>query len=766
MAHYQYEGQHFQLPDGLSNEEAIGKIKTHLGQAVSKGAFTPATIPGQEGEAERVAGLKAARAAVPGEDKLKDILGGIGETALALGTGIYSGIQAPIAAGLKRATGMVPDWEKETARLMEEKTYAPRGEKGQDYTQAVGDFTNRYLAPFGLSGVRAMAGLPDLVGRAKLKNKMGKDVPAIPPEAVQSREALIRGQQPVAAPEVPQGNGITQMTDQLLEGWNTPYRPDVLPEVKSQNAIGQTAEQLGALGEQQRAAKAQEMLALRQAAMEQEVARQTSLDQNAAERARQEQAPTGYQQWREGQQQAAEQRIPGDNTPMNMESPYPVDVNQFPQVLQDAPYQHEGGIPYDQPMQDQALPVEVRDALGEGVTPDPFNRYSPQQAANRILREGEHPPINKVNDPHLNRFGQGGAIDPRVFEDLYKFGKSVVRGVDGLLAPVYHGTIKTINGPFKTLKGFSEYSQDKGGIDANGWINAPKRSYPGDLGAWFSSTPSGTDTFAGARTGATGGNVHQVYLNLENPKVFQTHGDFIDWFHSQTDKGQSANYARRQLVKQGYDGIQIKESTTDAGGMRQDFVAFHPEQAKSTISGDTPPASINKFGQGGQAPLIGDLAEGMVNVGRGLKARFTGKVPPQPDTILTPRSEATINAKLEKGSKAAAIGMQDSVYLSPSTIEEVIAKPGKDISGITQEAGAGMYAAIRRNSPNRMLSYTNRLFTDARLNKIKDSVQYITGKEGYNNKLTKLSAKEKQIIHMDSLVFDREAIPFTHEKAV
>ena len=32
MAHYLYEGKHFELPDGLSNEEAIGKIETFLGK--------------------------------------------------------------------------------------------------------------------------------------------------------------------------------------------------------------------------------------------------------------------------------------------------------------------------------------------------------------------------------------------------------------------------------------------------------------------------------------------------------------------------------------------------------------------------------------------------------------------------------------------------------------------------------------------------------------------------------------------------------------
>lgn len=38
MAVYQYEGQHYDLPDGLSNEQAIAKIEAHLGKATTKSA--------------------------------------------------------------------------------------------------------------------------------------------------------------------------------------------------------------------------------------------------------------------------------------------------------------------------------------------------------------------------------------------------------------------------------------------------------------------------------------------------------------------------------------------------------------------------------------------------------------------------------------------------------------------------------------------------------------------------------------------------------
>jgi len=858
MAHYQYEGQHFQLPDGLSNEEAIGKIKTHLGQATG---FTPATIPGQEGEAERVAGLKAARKAQPGEEKLKDILGGVGETALSLGTSMYAGVQAPITAGMKRAVGMVPDWEKETARLMEENTYAPRTEKGQEYTAAFGDVANRYLAPFGLSGVRAMAGLPDLVGRAKLKNKMGKE-PIAPETIPVDREALIRGPQAAPAAEPPQTNGITQMADQLTEGWNTPYRPDVLPEVKSQNAVGQVAEQLGNMGEQQRAAKAQETLALRQAAMEQEVARQTSLDQNAANRARQGSAPTGFEAWRDAQQQSAEQRLPGDNTPLeftNETSPY---------GLQDSPV-GRGGMDFSGQMaEDLARPLEQRmqRSVEEQAAWDQRNLERSQEQAQQELRQGaledpsliamedqlraeqykptgdgQGPKTRAANAARLNRFGQGGAISPEVLKEGFT---AVTRALSALTDQPWvrarfpsnewmtnpdgspkiqlHGTKQFIEGELRAgEEGFhSGYtssphmfaglrtkplreSHPKTSVRSMDYtrrtvtrpeggqlypIAIKNGNYPHikeDFGSWEPRMLANKDRFA-------------LTLSKESKGAYdfyQTKEILNNFLVNQGEDTGAADLNRRfsKMLKDNFniDGFtyvnkyesvpaELRGNAAHRGGPSgykdslnranryadpESFVTWNEDNYRSVFNDPKNPSTALRS-QRGNAPMIGDLAEGIVKVGRGLKAKFTGVVPPQPDTILTPRSPATIAAKVEKGSKAAAIGMRDSPYISPSTIEEVVANPGKDISRVTQEMGAGMYAAIRRNSPNRMMAFSNRVLTDARLNKIKDSVQYITGKEGYNNKLTKLSPKEKMIIHQDSLIFDREAIPFTHEKAV
>lgn len=78
--------------------------------------------------------------------------------------------------------------------------------------------------------------------------------------------------------------------------------------------------------------EAQAAIEARQVAMEQDVARQGLLARNAAERARQEQAPTGFEEWREGQRQAAETRLPGDNTPLDFsrtDAPYGLGETPF-----------------------------------------------------------------------------------------------------------------------------------------------------------------------------------------------------------------------------------------------------------------------------------------------------------------------------------------------------------------------------------------------------------------------------------------------------
>lgn len=230
-----------------------------------------------------------------------------------------------------------------------------------------------------------------------------------------------------ATPVDPGNIAMRNIAEQQLKDWVEP-----LPQ-EPRSAMPDIAAQL----EQARYVKAQQEIAARQAALEAEVAQRAGLERNAAERARQESAPTGYAEWVEALRMKANELIPGNNEALPFESPYPVDASNYPNVLKEAPYQYEGGIDPTGYIADQtSLPVAVRDMLGDSRAPDPFNRYSPNQAARRILEEGEHPPIIKQG---MSK-GQRGAIDLKEVQD----------GVRRLLAGEENsrGLLERFNGTF------------------------------------------------------------------------------------------------------------------------------------------------------------------------------------------------------------------------------------------------------------------------------------------------------------------------------
>lgn len=180
--------------------------------------------------------------------------------------------------------------------------------------------------------------------------------------------------------------------------------------------------------EQQRMSEAQRVIEERQRAMEQEVARQSALDRQAADRARQEQAPTGYEQWAEQQRQAAEQRQPGNNTPMDFESPYPVRAADYPNVLGDQPHQYTGGV--DWPLAEQkALPVTVADHINQGLPKRSPMEVNPMDRANQILSGSELARKRPAKDTPRRGGRQSGAIDLKTLEEGFEKLKTLPNGV-------------------------------------------------------------------------------------------------------------------------------------------------------------------------------------------------------------------------------------------------------------------------------------------------------------------------------------------------
>jgi len=175
----------------------------------------------------------------------------------------------------------------------------------------------------------------------------------------------------------------------------------------------------------------------------------SQLEQNNASKL--EAQPTGYAEWVEMQRQAANTRIPGNNDPLDLgparltrASQYP-DINDFPNLLQEAPYQYEGALDPGINAQ-RALPIEVANMLRTGEkTPDPFARVSTRQNANRMAQplEDRIAALNRSEalpediarmegeggvNSGMSR-GQRGAINMDIFRDDFQEIKELPNGI-------------------------------------------------------------------------------------------------------------------------------------------------------------------------------------------------------------------------------------------------------------------------------------------------------------------------------------------------
>ena len=188
MAHYQYEGQHYQLPDGLSNEEAINKIKTHLGKGVKKtpeGADywdkAPAPISALAGAAEAGAGL----------------VSGAASALVAAPVGLASDIGARLQGKTIQEAQRVGD--ESLNALMEAGTYRPRTKRGDTYTDALMEPVNQLLIPsMGVHIPTAPRGINRALKRAMPEAFPGEG--SIPKPTIDARLAEIEARKKPTVP--------------------------------------------------------------------------------------------------------------------------------------------------------------------------------------------------------------------------------------------------------------------------------------------------------------------------------------------------------------------------------------------------------------------------------------------------------------------------------------------------------------------------------------------------------------------------------------
>jgi hypothetical protein len=259
--------------------------------------------------------------------KIKDSVVGAGEAALSLATSVPASVYGQ-AVGFANAARSPykfgsPEFAKYegdiTQQSTEANTYAPRTEKGQEYTKNVGDVVNDYLLPAGAVGlhprlpsmteVRMGYGVPKEVSKSEFEANLektidaGKSAETGPWEDFQNPESPNFYQ--VRAEDQMRNDQTVNRLQAAIDKQN-PQQPTINVD-SSGNVVPTEVVDQGR--RQAQLDQAQATIEARQRALEEQVARQTSLDQNAAQRQRFENArPAGLDEAQAREQFAIEQQ--------------------------------------------------------------------------------------------------------------------------------------------------------------------------------------------------------------------------------------------------------------------------------------------------------------------------------------------------------------------------------------------------------------------------------------------------------------------------
>lgn len=351
MPVYQYDGKHYSLPDGLSDEQAVSKIKSYLGESQPE-------RPTQFDEPSMFDYLTGSARKGHQQNMASGILQSMSEKALGGAEGLVSGagqVLGGFVGGIGGAEKYLTDkiqgrpssFEEDVAGAMGAPVYQPRTETGKAINDFTGEALNQLGIPYaGVAHTFPAVSAPDIPrvpkpvkvkdgnAAAAAAEMMNKDLAQRPldvdlnegpnmPSQVNMRPngqgemlpqdpgfaaAVSRhdAQRPLddtgvnRGPVYKQGEMFPEELDQARgEGAFSPTNPELTPppgEVppRTLSSVSEDAKTQADLSRQQRELEAQREFNKRQMQLEFDVKKQGGLDFNAAERARQEQAPTGY----------------------------------------------------------------------------------------------------------------------------------------------------------------------------------------------------------------------------------------------------------------------------------------------------------------------------------------------------------------------------------------------------------------------------------------------------------------------------------------
>lgn len=323
MPVYQYEGQHYDLPDGLTNEQAIAKIESHLGRSQTQSRSAIGDFAeGALGTAAAVGDIAAGLLKIPAQ------------AALAIGGKIADPSQS-LQTSWESAGGAMEETFPSFGRNMQDnagytapmKPFELYGEAAQwaakkasmgnrDVEGALNISANFLPVPFAGKAARGLGKVAETVDPGLRSTKA--------PQPAPSKAALadILTKPVPEAAAVPAPDITTPISEQLrknaeaiealrreqeLARQSAFNRPDSLPDLEAQSPMERMARDLGAEPTSEKAPRtamsdmadtllegstkeqraAQAALDARQAELELAVKKQSTLDRNASERARQ-----------------------------------------------------------------------------------------------------------------------------------------------------------------------------------------------------------------------------------------------------------------------------------------------------------------------------------------------------------------------------------------------------------------------------------------------------------------------------------------------
>jgi DNA topoisomerase-1 len=238
------------------------------------------------------------------------------------------------------------------------------------------------------------------------------------------------------------------------------------------------------------------------------------------------------------------------------------DAHHVVSVTVDPDYQKKGIA--------SAMYDHIERHIGHALAPSPTHQSPSGQAlwASRAKKFAKYSP-DQPRDPD-GKFGDGdGGSSKQTDTKEFKawFGKSKVVDKVGEPLVAYHGTSH-------------DFSEFQGGTDDSSR----------GLGTWFVANAEDGSQELTTRAAAhfsydeedlNGGNsaIYPVYLSIQKPKAYSSY----DKLSAAMDKAGGAAQLRESLQSKKFDGIVIRNSDTDSGELRDDWVAFSPTQIKSAV---------------------------------------------------------------------------------------------------------------------------------------------------------------------------------------